>query len=78
MSKTTPYVVATFHTTTAALLMQSVGAARGLQGRLAPVPRQLSAGCGFAWREPASNEDALRAVVAQEHVEVASIVALDL
>lgn len=72
------YAVVTFHTTTAALAMQAAAKRCGLHGRLAPIPRQLSAGCGFAWREPASSEDALRRVIAQEDIEVEALVMLDL
>ncbi|MDO4289811.1 MAG: DUF3343 domain-containing protein [Eggerthellaceae bacterium] len=73
-----PHVVATFHTTTAALAMQDAGKRAGLRGRLAPIPRQLSAGCGFAWREPADNEAALRAAIEHAGIEVEALVALDL
>lgn len=51
--KAKPHVVVTFHTTTSALALQKAAARCGLRGRLAPIPRQLSAGCGLAWREPA-------------------------
>ena len=78
MHKVEPYVVVTFGTTTAAFAMQEAGRASGLQGRLAPVPRQLSAGCGLAWREPAANEGALRGVIADAGVEAQSVTLLDL
>ena len=40
----------TFHTTAAAIGMEKLCAARGLAGRLIPVPRALTADCGMAWR----------------------------
>ncbi|WP_216662538.1 DUF3343 domain-containing protein [Adlercreutzia sp. ZJ473] len=81
-----PHVVATFYTTTAALAMQRAGARHGLRGRLAPIPRQLSAGCGFAWREPAAGgeeavaaaADAVRTALEVEGIEAEGVVLLDL
>lgn len=44
------YVVLTFYTTTAAMEMEKKCESMGIPGRLIPVPRQISAGCGMAWR----------------------------
>ena len=44
------WLVVTFHTTAAAIGMEKLCAARGLAGRLIPVPRALTADCGMAWR----------------------------
>lgn len=46
-------VVFTFHTTTMAMMMEQCARKTGAQGRLIPVPRQISAGCGMAWSAPA-------------------------
>ncbi|MDO4182285.1 MAG: DUF3343 domain-containing protein [Coriobacteriia bacterium] len=59
MASTQLYIVVTFHTTSQALGFESFAKKQGLAGRLAPVPRQLSAGCGFAWLEPAGSREAL-------------------
>ncbi len=45
-----PYQVLTFHTTAAAMELEVVCKQNGIPGRLVPVPRRLSAGCGIAWR----------------------------
>lgn len=44
------YVLFTFHTTTEALAMERYCLDRGIGGRLIPVPGEVSAGCGLAWR----------------------------
>jgi hypothetical protein len=44
------YKVITFHTTSAAMAMERCCEANGIGGRLIPVPREISAGCGLAWR----------------------------
>lgn len=44
--------VYTFHTTTEAMKMEQCAREHGIPGRLIPVPRQISAGCGMAWAAP--------------------------
>ena len=48
------YRVLTFHTTDAAMEMEAFCKQNVIAGRLAPVPRRLSAGCGIAWRMEAA------------------------
>ena len=42
-------LVITFHTTADAMGMEQLCRKKNLPGRLIPVPRCLSAGCGLAW-----------------------------
>ena len=42
-------LVVTFHTTSEAMKMEKACKADGVPGRLIPVPRTISAGCGLAW-----------------------------
>ena len=49
MREKKPYQVLTFHTTDAAMEMEAFCKQNGIAGRLVPVPRRLSAGCGIAW-----------------------------
>lgn len=44
------YVVITFHTTTEAMSMEHKCGQQNIPGRLIPVPTQITAGCGLAWR----------------------------
>ena len=46
-------VVFAFPTTTMAMKMEAAAKAKEAPGRLIPVPRQISAGCGMAWAAPA-------------------------
>lgn len=50
MRKKKPYQILTFHTTSAAMAMELYCKEHDISGRLIPVPRELSAGCGLAWR----------------------------
>ena len=47
-----PYMILTFSTTTQAMAMEQTCQVRGISGRLIPVPREITAGCGLAWRIP--------------------------
>lgn len=43
-------MVFAFHTTTSAFATEKYCRQQGIEGRLIPIPRQLSAGCGIAFR----------------------------
>ena len=45
-------LVITFHSTTEAMEAEKRLKELGVPGRLIPIPRQLSAGCGLAWSAP--------------------------
>ena len=47
MKETKLYI--TFYTTAEAMATESVCRENNLSGKLVPVPRVLSAGCGIAW-----------------------------
>lgn len=42
-------LVVTFHTTADAMAMEKACKERGVPGRIIPVPRAISAGCGLSW-----------------------------
>ena len=45
-----PYIVLSFGSTVAAMAWEKRCAEKTIPGRLIPLPRELSAGCGLAWR----------------------------
>ncbi len=50
-------LVITFHTTTESMAMEKLCKEKGANGRMIPVPREISAGCGLAWAaDPAEKE----------------------
>lgn len=53
-------LVITFPTTTEAMAMEQICKTTGAPGRLIPVPREISAGCGMAWCAKPETEDTLR------------------
>lgn len=44
------YIVLSFYTTLEAMEWEKQCLARRVPGRLIPLPREISAGCGLAWR----------------------------
>ena len=56
-------LVITFHTTTEAMTMEQVCKAAGADGRIIPVPRSITAGCGLAWCASPDSEAALVALM---------------
>ncbi len=62
-----PKLVITFRTTTAAMAMEA-SCEPGL-GRLIPIPREISGGCGLAWCTDPNSEDLLLRVMDQNKIE---------
>ena len=44
-------VIVSFSTTTQAIAMEEAAVSEGLEGRLIPIPLQITADCGLAWSE---------------------------
>lgn len=62
-------LVVTFHTTADAMAMEKVCRGAEVSGRLIPVPREISAGCGLAWCAPPEEREKLVDVMAQHGIE---------
>lgn len=56
-------LVITFHTTADAMAMEKACREREVPGRLIPVPRSISAGCGLAWCAPLEEREQLLIVL---------------
>lgn len=52
-------LVVTFDATAAAMAAEKYCLERGVPGRLIPVPREITAGCGLAWKAEADQEEAV-------------------
>lgn len=59
MLKKKPTLIITFATTTQAMAMEKFCAERGLPGRLIPVPREITAGCGLSWKAAPEDREVL-------------------
>ena len=56
-------LVVTFDATAAAMAAEKYCLERGVPGRLIPVPREITAGCGLAWKAEADQEEAITATL---------------
>ena len=59
MRQKKPTLIITFATTTQAMAMEKFCAEQGLPGRIIPVPREITAGCGLSWKADPSQKDQL-------------------
>lgn len=56
-------LVVTFDATAAAMAAEKYCLERGVPGRLIPVPREIVAGCGLAWKAEVDQEEAVTAAL---------------
>lgn len=68
--------VVTFRTTTGAMTMEGICREAGLPGRLIPVPRAITAGCGMCWSAPPEAREAMEKLVMEKHLDVDGIYAV--
>ena len=61
-------LIVTFHTTADAMAMERACTKKS-QGRLIPVPRELSAGCGIAYSAPTEEADLIRQILSDAGIE---------
>ena len=76
MREKTEKCVVTFRTTTGAMAMEALCRERSVPGRLIPVPRSITAGCGMCWAAPREAREAVEDLVVKEHLDVDGIYAI--
>lgn len=62
-------LVVTFHTTADAMAMEKVCGEKKVPGRLIPVPRSISAGCGLSWCAPLDAREHILEVMKETSIE---------
>ena len=63
MRQKKPFLVVPFAATADAMAMERYCLERNLPGRLIPIPREIHAGCGLAWKtEPSEKEPFMQAL----------------
>lgn len=62
-------LVVTFHTTADAMAMEKACKAQQVPGRLIPVPRSISAGCGLSWCSDMGEREKLVRIMQEIEVE---------
>lgn len=76
MRKRTEKCVVTFRTTAGAIAMERACKAAGVPGRLIPVPRSITAGCGMCWAAPPAAREAVEELVMKQRLDVDGIYAI--
>lgn len=76
MRQKTEACVVTFRTTAGAMAMEAACREEGLPGRLIPVPRSVTAGCGLCWTAPPESREALEELVIKKRLDVDGIYAI--
>ena len=56
-------LIVAFYTTHDAMAFEDHCNARGAEGRLIPLPREISAGCGLAWSAPPGDPEGIDALL---------------
>ena len=59
-------LILTFATTTQAMAVEVFCHRQGLPGRLIPVPREITAGCGLSWKARPEEKEMLLAALEKE------------
>ena len=65
--------IVTFRTTAGAMAMERLCKEREVAGRLIPVPRAITAGCGICWAAPIECREAVEELVMEMHLDVDGI-----
>ena len=65
--------VITFHTTTEAMLFEQAAKAAGLNGRIIPIPREITAGCGLSWVDHIHVREDIERILAEQKLGFANI-----
>ena len=69
-------IIVSFHTTADAIMMERLCKAGSVPGRLIPVPREISSGCGLAWCSEPDEEDRLKVIMKQAGISEKQLVLL--
>lgn len=78
MRQKKPCMVLTFSTTTQAMSMEKRCGEEKIPGRLIPVPREITAGCGLAWKMTAEEYKKYEKVLENLNISVEKKVLLNL
>ncbi|MCI9168678.1 MAG: DUF3343 domain-containing protein [Dorea sp.] len=69
MKKKELRLVVTFHTTADAMAMEKACKEQDVPGRIIPVPRAISAGCGLSWCAELSDREQIVAMMKRAGIE---------
>lgn len=62
-------LIISFESTAHAMAVEEYCMGNGLPGRLIPVPKEITAGCGLAWKADITQKDELLKAFTRENIE---------
>ena len=69
MRKKEMKLIITFHTTADAMAMEKACKEQNVPGRIIPVPRAISAGCGLSWCANLDERDQIKAMMEKNGIQ---------
>lgn len=78
MRQRKPALVITFDTTAEAMAMERFCEKSAISGRLIPLPGEISAGCGLAWKTVPEEEQNIEKSMEDHHIRWSSMYTLEL
>lgn len=69
--------IVTFKHTTSAMALEKLCKEKAMDGRIIPVPRCITAGCGLSWCAPLQTKEALIHVMEKHHIDYDQIYDLE-
>lgn len=69
-------LIITFHTTAEAMACETICKRENVAGRIIPVPREISTGCGLAWCASPADQEMLEQFLIKKKIVFADIVKL--
>lgn len=70
------FLYVTFHTTTDAIAAEEILKTNDVHGRLVLIPRELSAGCGMAWRSKQEDQEQVEKLLKQNKINLNQLAVL--
>lgn len=77
MRRKQPALVVTFASTASAMAAERFCQESGLPGRIIPVPREITAGCGLAWKAPPEAQAQIAAALGEAGLSWAAMQVLE-
>ena len=78
MRQKKPFLIITFSATADAMALEKYCQARGLPGRLIPIPREIHAGCGLAWKTQPEEQQRFETVLPEAGIRCEAMKILEL
>lgn len=78
MRKIIRRLIVAFFSTHDAMAFEDYCQNNGVEGRLIPLPKEISAGCGLAWSAPPDDEEGLRELLRSSGIKAQHIRELEI